>query len=129
MRISKSKFVAGCQCVKRLYWQVHEPELGAEPDAADQAIMRQGHEVGMLARQLFPGGIEVRSDRGLDQAICATRELVANSAVSAIFEGVFQNDGMHPTALGDQVIAMALLGKLRRDVCASAHSAAYKDKW
>jgi len=93
MRISKSKFVAGCQCVKRLYWQVHEPELGAEPDAADQAIMQQGHEVGILARQLFPGGIEVRSDRGLDAAIRATRELFANPAVPAIFEGVFEHDG------------------------------------
>ena len=94
MRISKSKFVAGCQCVKRLYWQVHEPRLRAEPDAADQAIMQQGLEVGMLARQLFPGGVEVRSDRGLDEAIRATRELVANPAVSAIFEGVFQHDGV-----------------------------------
>jgi hypothetical protein len=27
IRISKSKFVAGCQCLKHLYWQVHEPEL------------------------------------------------------------------------------------------------------
>ena len=94
MRISKSKFVAGCQCVKRLYWQVHEPELAAEPDAADQAIMQQGHEVGMLARQLFPGGVEVRSDRGLDEAIRATRELVANPEVPAIFEGVFEHDGV-----------------------------------
>ena len=94
MRISKSKFVAGCQCVKRLYWQVHEPELAAEPDAADQAIMQQGHEVGMLARQLFPGGIEVRSDSGLDQAIRTTRELVANREVPAIFEGVFEHDGL-----------------------------------
>ena len=94
MRISKSKFVAGCQCVKRLYWQVHEPELAAEPDAADQAIMQQGHEVGMLARQLFPGGVEVRSDRGLDEAIRATRELVANREVPAIFEGVFEHDGV-----------------------------------
>jgi len=94
MRISKSKFVAGCQCVKRLYWQVHEPELAAQPDAADQAIMQQGHGVGMLARQLFPGGVEVRSDRGLDEAIHATRELVANPAVPAIFEGVFQHDGV-----------------------------------
>ncbi len=91
MRISKSKFVAGCQCVKRLYWQVHESELAARPDAADQAIMQQGHEVGMLARQLFPGGIEVRSDRGLEQAIRATRELVANREVPAIFEGVFEH--------------------------------------
>jgi hypothetical protein len=39
MRISKSKFVAGVQCLKRLYWQVHEPGLGAEPDASDYAIM------------------------------------------------------------------------------------------
>jgi predicted RecB family nuclease len=94
MRISKSKFVAGCQCVKRLYWQVHEPELGAEPDAADQAIMQQGHEVGMLARQLFPGGVEVRGDCGLDEAIRATRELVTNHEIPAIFEGVFEHGGV-----------------------------------
>ena len=94
MRISKSKFVAGCQCVKRLYWQVHEPELAAEPDAATEAIMQQGHEVGMLARQLFPGGVEVRSDGGLDEAIRATRELVANPEVPAIFEGAFENGGV-----------------------------------
>jgi predicted RecB family nuclease len=94
MRISKSKFVAGCQCVKRLYFQVHQPELAAEPDAADKAIMQQGNEVGMLARQLFPGGVEVRSDGGLDQAIRTTRELVANREVPAIFEGVFEHDGV-----------------------------------
>jgi predicted RecB family nuclease len=94
MRISKSKVIAGCQCAKRLYFQVHEPELAAEPDAADQAIMQQGHEVGILARQLFPGGIEVRSDSGLDQAVRTTRELVANRKVPAIFEGVFEHDGV-----------------------------------
>src|ERR1039458_9270553 len=91
MRISKSKFVAGCQCLKRLYWQVHEPELAAEPDAATEAIMAQGHEVGLLARQLFPGGIEVGSDGGLDQAIRTTRELVANPEVPAVFEGTFEH--------------------------------------
>jgi predicted RecB family nuclease len=94
MRISKSKFVAGCQCVKRLYWQVHSPELATQPDVADQAIMQQGHEVGMLACQLFPGGIEVRSDGGLDEAIRATRELVANREIPAIYEGVFEHDGV-----------------------------------
>ena len=94
MRISKSKFVAGVQCLKRLYWQVHEPELAAEPDASAYAIMEQGREVGMLARQLFPGGVEVVSDGGLDQAIRATRELVANPEVPAIFEGTFENGGV-----------------------------------
>ena len=91
MKLSKSRFVAGCQCLKRLYLQVHEPELAAEPDAASEAIIEQGHEVGVLARQLFPGGVEVRSDGGLDKAIRVTRELVANGEVPAIFEAVFEH--------------------------------------
>jgi predicted RecB family nuclease len=94
MRISKSKFCAGVQCLKRLYWLVHEPELAVQPDAADQAIMQQGQEVGMLARKSFPGGIEVRSDRGFDEAIRTTRELVANREIPAIYEGVFEHGGV-----------------------------------
>ena len=93
-RISKSRFIAGVQCLKRLYWQVHAPELAAQPDAAAEAIIQQGREVGMLARQMFPGGIEVRSDGGLDKAIRATRELIANSEVPAIFEGIFEHGGV-----------------------------------
>ena len=93
VKLSKSRFVAGCQCLKRLYWQVHEPELAAEPDAAAEAIIEQGREVGRLARQLFPGGVEVHGEN-LDQAICATRELIANPAVSAIFEGAFEHKGV-----------------------------------
>jgi predicted RecB family nuclease len=93
VKLSKSKFVAGCQCLKRLYLQVHEPELAAEPDDAVDAIIGQGREVGILARKLFPGGIEVCST-GLDQAIRTTRELVANPEVPAIFEGVFEHDGV-----------------------------------
>ena len=94
MRISKTKFVAGVQCLKRLYLQVHQPELAAEPDAAAEAIIEQGREVGLLARQMFPGGVEVDGSCGLDQAIRATRELIANRDVPAIFEGVFEHGGV-----------------------------------
>lgn len=93
IKLSKSKFVAGCQCLKRLYMQAHEPELAAEPDAAAEAIIEQGREVGFLARQLFPGGVEVRNE-GLDKAIRATRELTANREVPAIFEGTFEHGGV-----------------------------------
>ena len=48
VRLSKSKFAAGCQCLKRLYLQVREPELAAEPDAAAKAIIEQGREMGLL---------------------------------------------------------------------------------
>lgn len=93
VRLSKSKFLAGCQCLKRLYFQVHQPGLAAEPDDATEAIIEQGREVGVLARQLFPGGIEVRNE-GLDKAIRATRELTANREVPAIFEGTFEHGGV-----------------------------------
>ena len=93
IRLSKSKYIAGCQCLKRLYFQVHQPELAAEADKSGEAVIEQGREVGMLARQLFPGGVEVGSMR-LDQAIRATRELMANPEVPSIFEGVFEGDGV-----------------------------------
>lgn len=93
-RLSKSKFLAGCQCLKRLYLQVHQPTLIAAPDEATEAIIEQGREVGLLARQLFPGGVEVPSDGGLDQAIRATRELIVNPGVPAIFEGTCEHGGV-----------------------------------
>ncbi|MGA8733624.1 MAG: DUF2779 domain-containing protein [Terriglobales bacterium] len=92
-KLSKSRYVAGCGCLKRVYLQVHSPELGAQPDAANQAIIEQGREVGMLARRLFPRGVEV-CERSLDQAIRVTRELVANPEVPAIYEGTFEHGGV-----------------------------------
>jgi len=94
MRISKSRYVAGVQCLKRLYFQVHAPELAAELGPASEAIFEQGREVGLLARQMFPGGVAVDGSAGLDEAIRATRDLAANPEVPAIFEGTFENGGV-----------------------------------
>src|SRR5580700_5736417 len=85
--------MAGVQCLKRLYWQVHEPELGGVADAAAVAIMEQGREVGKLARQLFAGGVEVPFCDP-EQAIRITRELLANPEVPVIFEAAFENGGV-----------------------------------
>lgn len=91
--LSKSKFLAGSQCHKRLYLQVYQPELAAQPDASGEAIMEQGHEVGLLAHRLFPGGIKVDGS-GVAEAIRITKELVANPEVPAIFEGAFHYQGV-----------------------------------
>src|SRR2546429_4638435 len=82
MLISKSKFVAGVQCLKRLYLIVHEPELAARPDESGQAIIDQGQEVGLLAQQMFPCRVAVES-RDREQAIRATRELIENPEIPA----------------------------------------------
>ena len=57
--ISKSKFLWGLQCQKLLWHAYNAKNLIPEPDALQQAIFDQGHEVGALAKLLFPGGIEV----------------------------------------------------------------------
>jgi hypothetical protein len=83
MKISKSKFMAGVQCPKRLYLLVHDPQLAAQSGGADEAIIEQGIEVGLLARQLFPGGVEPDSSSELSEAIRKTRELINNPEVPA----------------------------------------------
>jgi predicted RecB family nuclease len=91
--ISKSKYMAGVQCLKRLYLLVHQPELGTGKTAADFALMDQGRQIGKLAQQLFPGGVLVRSGDP-QEAIRVTRQLVANPAVPAIFEAAFEHGGV-----------------------------------
>lgn len=92
--LSKSKFIAGWECLKRLYFLVNRPDLRADGENSDEAVMEQGLEVGRLARQLFPGGVEV-SAIGLGEAIRVTRELVANPQVPAVFEGAFERGGVY----------------------------------
>lgn len=95
MRLSKSRFVAGVQCLKRLYLQVHQPDLAAEPDEGARASMEQGQLVGTEARKAFPGGVLVDADHSeLGKAIAITRDLVANPDVPAIFEGTFEADNV-----------------------------------
>lgn len=56
-RLSKSRFTAGVQCHKLLWWRVHEPNAPElTPDAQTQAIFDQGTNVGELARTYVPGG-------------------------------------------------------------------------
>jgi len=88
IRISKSKFVAGVQCLKRLYFQVHQPELA---DEGQQARLEQGHEVGLLAQRRFPGGVAVGFENGTDHALANTAALMDDPFVPAIFEATFQH--------------------------------------
>ncbi len=93
MRLSKSRFVAGVQCSKRLYFLVHHPDLATEPDEKAQSIMDQGTQVGIEAQKAFPGGVLVDASREeLDKAIAVTREFVANPEIPAIFEATFEAD-------------------------------------
>lgn len=94
-RLSKSKYLAGLQCHKRLYLEIHSPELATEPDEQTQAILDNGTHVGELARRQFPGGVLVEfGHSNLAAALTQTRELLGDPAVPAIFEGAVQFDNV-----------------------------------
>ncbi len=94
-RLSKSKFLSGLQCHKRLYLEVHHPFLATKPDAATQAMFDMGTEVGELARSRFPGGVlATASYRQTEAALAQTIALVQDLAVPAIFEAAFLHGGV-----------------------------------
>jgi hypothetical protein len=95
MRLSKSRFVAGLQCLKRLYLEVHRPELAGEPDAQSMAVFEQGHEVGRWAQKAFPGGVLIEAaPEEMGKALQQTVQAVADKQRPAIFEATFTLDNI-----------------------------------
>jgi len=92
--LSKSMFIRGHQCLKSLWLHKYRPELKEEADEALEARFRTGHEVGALAQQLFPGGVEVPYD-GLTHAeqLAMTQKLLAEGK-ETIYEATFEHDGV-----------------------------------
>jgi hypothetical protein len=94
--LSKSTFIRGTQCRKSLYLNWHRPELKDPVSPMQQAIFSQGHDVGKLAQQLFPGG----TDAGIyvpdhyQQSIEMTSRLILEGT-GVIYEAGFSNEGLH----------------------------------
>jgi len=57
--ISKTSFLTGTQCSKLLWMKLHERDAFPPVSEQQQAIFDQGHEIGPMAKGLYPGGIEV----------------------------------------------------------------------
>ncbi|HXG97713.1 MAG TPA: DUF2779 domain-containing protein [Gemmatimonadales bacterium] len=92
-RLSKSRYTAGIQCHKLLWWKVHEPlAVELQPDKVLQDRFDQGTQVGTLARDRFPGGVLVDlPHKAVDERVKLTRKLI-DAGVPAIFEASFLAD-------------------------------------
>ncbi len=92
--LSKSKFVAGIQCSKKLYFDVNRKDLKPEITAAQQARFDAGHEIGRLAQQVFKNGMDATLDFNNDWglAIKRTAEWLA-AGVNTIYEASFSHSG------------------------------------
>lgn len=91
--LSKSQFTRGLQCHKSLWLLKNRPELRAEPDASLQARFDAGTGVGLLAQQLFPGGVALEYGSGISQNISTTQKLIASGS-QTIYEATFRHDNI-----------------------------------
>lgn len=92
-RLSKSRFTAGLQCHRQLWWKVHEPRAAElRPDAALQALFDMGNRVGARARQEFPDAVLIDFDyRRALASVQPTRRAI-DAGASVILEASFFED-------------------------------------
>jgi len=92
--LSKSQYIRGMQCHKSLYLYKYHPELRDEISEAQQAIFSSGTDVGILAQDLFPGGVEVPFDGlSVKQQVAMTQKEI-EAGRKTIYEASFEFDGI-----------------------------------
>ena len=90
-QLSKSRFVAGWQCEKLLWWKVHEPDSSElQPGKVLQDLFDQGRHVGELARLAFPGGVLIDDPHRACTDRLASTQAALDAGAPAIFEACFE---------------------------------------
>jgi len=91
--ISKSRYVSGRQCLKKLYLSKHHKELAEDITSSQEALFEQGHNVGELAQQLFPGGKDATPEEYFDfgPAVAQTQNWI-EAGETTIYEAAFEYD-------------------------------------
>ena len=80
-QLSKSSFIKGMQCEKHLYLYKHHYELMDDISGLQQAVFDRGTNVGKLAQELFPSGIDA-SPKNVRRG-----DLAVENTASIIFDG------------------------------------------
>lgn len=90
--LSKSTFIRAKQCTKSLYLNKFHKELRDRISPEQLAIFRRGTNVGILARDLFPGGIDMspKSPSQYQKKVAETAAAMLDHSVTVIYEAVFQ---------------------------------------
>jgi hypothetical protein len=123
--LSKSRFMAGLQCPKRLYLECYQGGLRDELSPATKALFEAGTRVGVAARGLFAGGVKIGVEgMPLDEVIRETGAMIARPEQSAIYEAAFQHDNIRV-----RVDILAPAGGGAWDLVEVKSSSGYKEEY
>ncbi len=93
--LSKSRLLSYLQCPKRLWLDLHQPELNRNSARSQQAFAI-GHQVGDIARRLYDPdeqGALVELERGAVEAAIARSATLLGAAAGPVFEAGFSAGG------------------------------------
>ncbi|MCK9291454.1 MAG: hypothetical protein WCR58_08985 [Bacteroidales bacterium] len=92
--LSKSTYIRSLQCQKSLYLHVKRPFLRDKLPPEQIAKFRRGTNIGVIARDLFPGGVNMspRSPSQYQKMREETARLIENQQGNIVYEAIFQHD-------------------------------------
>lgn len=118
--LSKSTYIKGLQCEKALYMQKKHPYLRDKLSIEQRAKFQRGTDVGVLAHEVFPGGIDMspNSPSQFPKKAQETWDNLSNPSVNVMYEAVLQyNDTLIMLDIlvrdGDRWIAVEVKSSLR----------------
>ena len=92
--LSKSLFMRGIQCPKSLYFHKYHPEWRDEISEGQEALFQGGRAVGLLARELFPGGREIPYDGLSHSDQLQETQKAPNNGIQTLYEATFSFDNI-----------------------------------
>lgn len=93
--ISKSRFVSGIQCSKKLYFDIYRKDLKPVISDQQELLFSTGNEIGLLAQNVFPNGKDASPESYYDfsKSIQDTKDWIC-SGVKTIYEAAFSTNGV-----------------------------------
>jgi hypothetical protein len=95
MLLSKSNYLTGLQCPKLLWMKIHKKDSLPEFDVATQFRFSQGSEVGELAKNRYPDGIDISTEDFKDNLERTKKHLEERKV---LFEAAFLVDKLYSRA-------------------------------
>ena len=91
--LSKSRFLSGLQCLKKLWWEVHEPDAPElRPDENTLVLFGVGAQVGAAARERVPGGVLILGKASEGSVKVRRTEQALNDGAPVVYEATFEYD-------------------------------------
>lgn len=88
--LSKSRFVSGIQCDKKIWFDFYRKDLKLPTDDQTQTVFDLGHRIGILAQEMFPNGKDATPENysDLKPSIENSKKWISEK-VETIYEATF----------------------------------------